>query len=167
VAALALVCAAQVHHYLGERDGADSMVLTAVALTQSRQLAAPFLGWSTNGTRVGVLLGAASGVATSSWGSALRTALPDTPGVASVFRPVVANQRELDSAVQPAVTPVLSPREHEVLSELARGSTYSDIAATLFVSENTVKTHISSLYAKLSVGRRSDALAVARKLHLV
>jgi LuxR family transcriptional regulator, maltose regulon positive regulatory protein len=69
--------------------------------------------------------------------------------------------------VQPAVTPALSPRENEVLRELARGSTYSDIAATLFVSENTVKTHISSLYAKLSVGRRSEALAVARTMHLL
>ena len=69
--------------------------------------------------------------------------------------------------MQLAVTPSLSPRENEVLGELARGSTYSDIAATLFVSENTVKTHISSLYAKLSVGRRSEALAVARKMHLL
>jgi LuxR family transcriptional regulator, maltose regulon positive regulatory protein len=163
---LALVCAAQVHHYLGERGGADSMLLTAVALTQSRALAAPFLGWSTNGTRVGVLLTEASTFATSSWGSALREAYRDRAPVASSFRSVVATQRELDAAVRPAVTPVLSPRENEVLRELARGSTYSDIAATLFVSENTVKTHISSLYSKLSVGRRSEALAVARKLHL-
>ena len=65
------------------------------------------------------------------------------------------------------MTPVLSPREHEVLNELARGATYGDIAATLFVSENTVKTHVSSLYAKLSAGRRSEALAVARKMHLL
>ena len=164
---LALVCAAQVLYYLGERDGADSTLLTAVALTQSRGLAAPFLGWSTNGTRVGVLLAASSTVATSSWGSALREACRDLPSVASSFRPVVATQRELDIAVKPAVTPALSPRENEVLGELARGSTYSDIAATLFVSENTVKTHISSLYAKLSVGRRSEALAVARSMHLI
>ena len=54
-----------------------------------------------------------------------------------------------------------------MLIELARGSTYADIAANLFVSENTVKTHISSLYSKLSAGRRSEALAVARTLHLI
>ena len=65
------------------------------------------------------------------------------------------------------MTPVLSPREHEVLNELARGATYGDIATTLFVSENTVKTHMSSLYAKLSARRRSEALAVARKMHLL
>ena len=44
------------------------------------------------------------------------------------------------------VAPTLSPREREVLNELARGATYADIAAHLFVSENTVKTHVSSLY---------------------
>ena len=66
-----------------------------------------------------------------------------------------------------AVLPVLSPREREVLGELARGATYADIAAALFVSENTVKTHVSSLYSKLGVSRRSKALAVARGLRLL
>ena len=54
-----------------------------------------------------------------------------------------------------------------MLHELARGSTYADIAANLFVSENTVKTHVSSLYAKLAVNRRSAALAVARSIDLL
>ncbi|HRK44447.1 MAG TPA: helix-turn-helix transcriptional regulator [Nocardioides sp.] len=62
---------------------------------------------------------------------------------------------------------MLSPREREVLAELARGSTYADIAAALFVSENTVKTHVSSLYGKLAASRRSEALATARSLHLL
>jgi DNA-binding NarL/FixJ family response regulator len=63
--------------------------------------------------------------------------------------------------------PSLSPRERDVLLELARGSTYADIAANLYLSENTVKTHVSSLYSKLAVNRRSDALAVARTLRLL
>ncbi len=87
--------------------------------------------------------------------------------MAALFAPLVATDRELAGVAEPRVTPVLSPREHEVLNELARGATYGDIAATLFVSENTVKTHVSSLYAKLSAGRRSEALAVARKMHLL
>ena len=66
-----------------------------------------------------------------------------------------------------AIRPTLSPRERDVLHELARGSTYADIAANLFVSENTVKTHVSSLYAKLSVNRRSAALAAARAMNLL
>ena len=66
-----------------------------------------------------------------------------------------------------AIRPTLSPRERDVLYELARGSTYADIAANLFVSENTVKTHVSSLYGKLSVNRRSAALAAARGMNLL
>lgn len=85
----------------------------------------------------------------------------------SILRSYVATPHELRSAVEPIVPPTLSARQHEVLRELARGSTYADIAANLFVSENTVKTHVSGLYAKLAVGRRSEALAVARKLHLL
>ena len=54
---------------------------------------------------------------------------------------------------------VVSPREREVLGELARGATYADIGETLFVSANTVKTHVSSLYTKLGASRRSEALA--------
>ncbi len=165
--ALALVCAAQLRDYLGDREPARELLVQAVGRTQSRGLAAPFLGLSTHGTRVGVLLAETPAIADSPWGVALRETCVDLPSIASIFRPLVATQRELDSAVEPAVTPVLSPREHEVLGELARGSTYSDIAASLFVSENTVKTHISSLYSKLSVGRRSEALAVARKMHLL
>ena len=84
-----------------------------------------------------------------------------------MFAPAVATEHELASVTDGRVAPNLSPRELEVLQELARGSTYSDAAANLFVSENTVKTHVSSLYSKLSVGRRSEALAVARKLHLI
>jgi LuxR family maltose regulon positive regulatory protein len=37
----------------------------------------------------------------------------------------------------------------------------------LFVSENTVKTHLSSVYRKLGVDRRGDALRIAREHHLV
>jgi len=48
----------------------------------------------------------------------------------------------------------------------ARGATYADVAANLYLSENTIKTHVSALYAKLAVSRRSEALAVARKLDL-
>ncbi len=135
--------------------------------TESRRNAGPFLGWSPHGTRVGLLFDRAPASTASAWADELRAACADRPGVTSTFRPLVATAGELRSVVDPMVSPALSPREQEVLGELARGSTYSDIAANLFVSENTVKTHISSLYSKLAVGRRSEALAIARKLHLL
>ena len=80
------------------------------------------------------------------------------------WTPTAQRTRE---CARPPGPPTLTPREREVLHELARGSTYADIAGNLFVSENTVKTHVSSLYGKLTVSRRSEALAVARNLNLL
>ncbi|WP_309504772.1 MULTISPECIES: LuxR C-terminal-related transcriptional regulator [Nocardioides] len=57
---------------------------------------------------------------------------------------------------------VLTARELEVLQQLALGGGNADLARALFVSENTVKTHLASIYRKLDVDRRVDALRVAR-----
>lgn len=57
---------------------------------------------------------------------------------------------------------LLTPRELEVLGQLALGGGNADLARSLFVSENTVKTHLASIYRKLEVDRRIDALRVAR-----
>jgi DNA-binding NarL/FixJ family response regulator len=103
----------------------------------------------------------------TAWIDEVRRACADRPSIVARFRSMVATERELETVTAPVAAPALSPREREVLIELARGSTYADIAANLFVSENTVKTHISSLYSKLSAGRRSEALAVARTMHLI
>lgn len=61
----------------------------------------------------------------------------------------------------------LTPREREVLERLALGGGNADLARSLFVSENTVKTHLASIYRKLGVDRRVDALRVARSRGLV
>jgi LuxR family maltose regulon positive regulatory protein len=72
------------------------------------------------------------------------------------------------SPATPPLTPVaLTRREHEVLAQLARGRSYQDVARALFVSENTVKTHVTSVYRKLGVYRRIDAISVARQHHLL
>jgi DNA-binding NarL/FixJ family response regulator len=166
-AVLGLVSAAQLHDYLVEGPSLRDLLVRAVSATAPRRNAVPFQGWSSHGTRVGQLLQQVDEVGASEWGAELRSTFAEVPSVTSIFRRQMGTSRELGSVVEPTVRPVLSPREQEVLGELARGSTYSDIAANLFVSENTVKTHISSLYSKLAVGRRSEALAVARKLHLI
>jgi two-component system response regulator DesR len=56
--------------------------------------------------------------------------------------------------------PALSPREREVLALAAEGSATSEIAARLTVSTGTVKSHLSSCFAKLGVENRSEALAL-------
>lgn len=61
----------------------------------------------------------------------------------------------------------LTPRELEVLTFLPMGKLSSEIAATLFISEATVKTHLSSIYRKLSVTNRSQAVAQSIKHGLV
>ena len=61
----------------------------------------------------------------------------------------------------------ISEREIEVLALLADGLTYQEIAQTMFVSVNTVKSHLKSIYGKLGVHNRREAVARARVLHLL
>ncbi len=60
----------------------------------------------------------------------------------------------------------LSERELEVLEELLSGSSNDQIAANLFVSRNTVKTHLRNIYAKLGAHNRTQAAAQARAFGL-
>lgn len=61
----------------------------------------------------------------------------------------------------------ISQRELDVLQLLARGMSNDEIARELFVSANTVKTHLSNLYFKLDVKRRTQAVDRARQLGLI
>jgi two-component system, NarL family, response regulator LiaR len=61
----------------------------------------------------------------------------------------------------------ITPRELEILQHIARGMSTREIAAALFVSENTVKTHASRLLDKLGVNRRIKAVEAARSLGLI
>ena len=61
----------------------------------------------------------------------------------------------------------LTPRECQVLDLLATGKTNEELAKTLGVSANTVKTHLASLFAKLEVDRRVKAIEKARFLSLI
>jgi len=80
--------------------------------------------------------------------------------VAAAIRRVAAGQKALDPAV---VGPLLAapagagltPRELEVLRLIARGASNAEIAASLFIGEKTVKTHVSSLLGKAGVGDRT------------
>ena len=61
----------------------------------------------------------------------------------------------------------ITPRELEILEHIAAGKSTREIAAALFVSENTVKTHASRLFAKLDVNRRTQAVDVGKRLGLI
>lgn len=57
----------------------------------------------------------------------------------------------------------LTPREQDVLSELTKGKSNKEIASSLFVTEKTVKTHISNIFSKLLVQDRTQAALYAVK----
>ncbi|MFN4027754.1 MAG: response regulator transcription factor [Flavobacterium sp.] len=61
----------------------------------------------------------------------------------------------------------ISKRELEVLTLMAKGMSNQEIAETLFVSLNTVKTHTTKLFEKLEVKRRTQAIETAKKLQLL
>lgn len=61
----------------------------------------------------------------------------------------------------------LSKREYEVLCKLAKGHSNKEIASLLFVSESTIKTHVSNVYTKLDVKRRTQAIQKAKELHIL
>ena len=61
----------------------------------------------------------------------------------------------------------ISKREYEVLELLAEGHSNREIAESLVVSPNTVKSHLGRLYEKLEVSRRTQAIQKARTLRMI
>lgn len=108
--------------------------------------------------------------------------LPKTAGVDQVIESVRAAARG-ESVLQPAATArlieelrrgaapdplrMLTPREIEVLREVARGRANREIARTLSVTEETVKSHVSSILAKLGLADRTQAAIFGLQHHVV
>jgi len=61
----------------------------------------------------------------------------------------------------------LSKRELEILNLIAQGHSNEEIAAKIFVSLSTVKTHNQNLFVKLDVKRRTQAIEKAKRLNLI
>jgi len=61
----------------------------------------------------------------------------------------------------------LTQREHDVLIKMADGLSNQEIAEQLFLSESTVKTHVSNILFKLDAKRRMQAVQAAKKLKIV
>ena len=67
----------------------------------------------------------------------------------------------------PLIVEELSQREREVIQHVSAMMSTAEIAAEMYISVNTVKTHLKSIYRKLSADHRRDAVRRARQLHLV
>jgi len=61
----------------------------------------------------------------------------------------------------------ITPRELEILELISRGMSNREIAAKLFVSENTVKTHSSRVFEKLGAKRRTQAVQLGKEFGLI
>jgi DNA-binding NarL/FixJ family response regulator len=96
-------------------------------------------------------------------------------GGASPISPVIARQilTRFQPPRRPAgrngerQTPVLSEREHEVLTLVTKGFTYDEIAKLLAVSTHTVMTYVKRIYRKLQVNSKTEAVYEARKMGLL
>ncbi|GIJ71596.1 response regulator [Virgisporangium ochraceum] len=90
----------------------------------------------------------------------------------ALLAPSVTRRLIADLAARPAPAPSqriagLSPRETDTLRALARGLSNAEIAAELYVTEHTVKTHVSNLLAKLGLRDRVQAVVLAYESGLV
>jgi NarL family two-component system response regulator LiaR len=85
------------------------------------------------------------------------------PEVARTLMSAVATQEEAASHLSPAPPAELTEREREVLDLIAGGLSNRRIAEKMFISEKTVKTHVSSILSKLHVEDRTQAAVYALK----
>jgi two-component system NarL family response regulator len=100
--------------------------------------------------------------------------LKDTPEdeLTSTIRAVHAGQEKLapklaERLAQRQKRPELSQREMEVLQLLVRGRSNKEIGSTLFITEDTVKAHLKTLFVKLGVQDRTDAAITAIRQGIV
>lgn len=92
------------------------------------------------------------------------TRVKETVVVREVVVPAPANferdERKLESLG-------ITPRELEILELIAEGLSNREIAGRVFVSENTVKTHLSRVFDKLGARRRTQAVQLGKELRLI
>lgn len=100
-------------------------------------------------------------------GQAVRSLLASGTGRFGRHEPFAADALAAMPPAIPGATDVLTPREMELLAELPSMRTAEEIAGSLLVSVNTVKTHLRGIYQKLGVNNRRHAIEVARQRGLL
>ena len=81
-----------------------------------------------------------------------------------LVRPGWMESTQRPGQAAPMVVESLSEREREVLEHVAAMESTAEIASEMYISVNTVKTHLKSIYRKLAVTHRGEAVRRARKL---
>jgi two-component system, NarL family, response regulator LiaR len=141
--------------------GIDGIETTRRVLQRSPEVAVVALTASMDEARmIGVLRAGARGYVR-------KDAAPET--LLAAVRAVARGRTYIDPSIgrDPIVPEVLTARETEVLRHVALGLSNKDIAAALSVREETVKTHVTHVLAKLDVANRSQAIVQALKRGIV
>ena len=151
-----LILEALAYHVESNRPRSNERMIDALALGQPKEFRRLFLD---EGTKMAALL---------------QAVLPSLPNrTLSMFAATLlhsfpagslANSMATKSSVQ--IEP-LSQQELRVLRLLVAGLSNADIAQELVVSNNTIKTHVKSIYRKLNVKSREEARQAARELKLL
>ncbi len=150
----------------------DGMAIDLLAEARERHPAVEVLVISVLGDEATIVAAIAAGAS----GYLLKDALPDdilatalevlaggSPMSPSIAGFIVRRAREgglvpMATAQPNADAPRLTPRELDILWGIAKGLTYNEIADRLEISHHTVPTHIKSVYRKLHVGTRGEAV---------
>ena len=93
-------------------------------------------------------------------------AFPATDGRNSV-RELLAGYHAMSKLGDHGMVEPLSARELDVLRLVRKGMSDKDIASAMFISVATVKRHTATIYGKLGVHNRADAVAVAESLRIL
>jgi LuxR family maltose regulon positive regulatory protein len=159
----ALLVDCHVCHVLGDRLHARRSLEQAVKIAEPEQVRLPFVlerSW------LGAVLREADLAGTH------QDLLGPASAVRDGARPRLGASRaaaELSSGRQdrPVVVEKLSEREREVLQHVSEMLNTTEIAAVMYVSGNTVKSHLKSVFRKLGVASRNEAVRRARELELI
>lgn len=80
---------------------------------------------------------------------------------------VIINQSPFQVDRDQLVKYNISKREFEILQLISKGLSNQQIAEKLYLSQSTIKKHVSNLYFKLDVQRRTEAVKKAKELYLI
>ncbi len=89
--------------------------------------------------------------------------IPMSPAIARRAMKILSESHQPKTASQTPADYQLSFRETEILKELVKGSSPQDIADKLFISPNTVRTHVNNIYKKLHLNSRTQIINLAYK----
>jgi LuxR family maltose regulon positive regulatory protein len=150
-----LVLKAMAHQIQGEMEQAITALERALTLAEPEGYVRTFID---EGSSMGKLLrqATARGIALGYVGKLLTALEKGTKG-----------KRQLGKAFPASMVEPLSKRELEVLRLLKTHLSSTDIAEEFAISVNTVRTHIKSIYSKLNVHSRQDAVQKAQELELL